>query len=292
MVLIEGEEYGGLIADQPRESDWRVGSAIDWEGIAPPHTTWRDHKHVYDQDRIGPNSCTLATACWCYTDATGVVFDYETLQAWYKEATELPHRPLDPTVGRWVGDAFAFVGKKQWDMSRAMLKLGSDDYYRALEKGFSLSTGYGWNRAYNIDRNDDSIVQSNDRWSANYHHCIRHVVTDQENNVLIPDNYPKRASNVYRNPEIDKKIQESGNYFTRWYFYFQKTTLPMATLPVHLSKDKANSPETREIIIARENEISAWLEKGGDPAQLYKNYTWEHAITRMLIDLKWVRSNH
>jgi hypothetical protein len=47
----------------------------------------------------------------------------------------------------------------------------------------------------------------------------------------------------------------------------------MATLPVHLSKDKANSPETREIIIARENEISAWLEKGGDPAQLYKNYT-------------------
>lgn len=143
MVLIEGEEYGGLIADQPRESDWRVGSVIDWDGIAPPHTTWRDHKHVYDQDRIGPNSCTLATACGCYTDATGVVFDYETLQAWYKEATELSHRSLDPAVGRWVGDAFAFVGKKQGDMSRAMLKLGSDDYYLALEKGFSLSTGYG-----------------------------------------------------------------------------------------------------------------------------------------------------
>jgi hypothetical protein len=290
MVLIEGEEYGGLIADQPRESDWRVGSVIDGESIAPPHTTWRDHKHVYDQDRIGPNSCTLATACGCYTDATGVVFDYETLQTWYKEATELPHRPLDPAVGRWVGDAFVFVGKKQGDMSRAMVKLWSPDYYIALDKWFSLSTGYGWNRAYNLDRNEDSIVQKNNRWSASYHHCIRHVLTDEKKTILIPDNYPKRASNVYRNPEIDKKIQESGNYFTRWYFYFQKITLPMAKLPVHLSKEEATSPETREIIIARENEISAWLDQGGDPAQLYKDYTWEHAITRMLIDLKWVRS--
>jgi len=76
-----------------------------------------------------------------------------------------------------------------------------------------------------------------------------------------------------------------------WYFYFQKTTLLMAKLPVHLSKDEATSPETKEIIIARENEISVWLDQGGDPAQLYKDYTWEHAIIRMLIDLKWVRSD-
>lgn len=47
----------------------------------------------------------------------------------------------------------------------------------------------------------------------------------------------------------------------------------MAKLPVHLSKDEEKSPETREIIIARENEISAWLDQGGDPAQLYKDYT-------------------
>lgn len=290
MILIEGEEYGGVINEQLKESDWRVWSVINWDDIDPPRTTWREHKHVYDQDRIGLNSCTLATACGCYTDATGIVLDYEMLQERYREATQLPHRALDPERGWRVGDAFEFVGRKQGDMSRAYVKLGSPDYYLALEKWFSLSTGYGWNRTYNIDRNEDSVVQKNHRGSASYHHCIRHVVTDETNNVLIPDNYPKRASNVYRNPEIHKKIEESGNYFTRWYFYFQKNSLLMANLPQHISRDEVTSPETREIIIARETEISAWLNNGGDPAKLYKNYTWSHAITRMLIDLKWVRS--
>jgi hypothetical protein len=36
----------------------------------------------------------------------------------------------------------------------------------------------------------------------------------------------------------------------------------MAKLPEHITKDEATSPETREIIIAREQEISAWLDKG------------------------------
>ena len=36
----------------------------------------------------------------------------------------------------------------------------------------------------------------------------------------------------------------------------------MSNLPDHISRDEATSPETREIIIARETEISAWLNKG------------------------------
>jgi hypothetical protein len=290
MVLIDGEEYGGVIADQARESDWRLWSVINWDDIASPRFTRHDHKHVYEQDRIGKNSCTIATACWCYTDATGYIFSYEEMQWFYQEAVNLKHRPLDPSVWRWVGDAFAFIGKKRGDVSRAMVKMGSPDYYLALEKKFSLSTGYGWNRAYNIDRNEDSIVQNNHRWSASYYHCIRHVVTKQDTNVLIPDNYPKRASNVYHTPEIDKKIEESGNYFNRWYFYFKKINLTMAKLPEYIWRDEVTNPETREIIIARETEISDWIDNGGDIEKLYKDYTWDHAITKMLIDLKWVRS--
>jgi hypothetical protein len=47
----------------------------------------------------------------------------------------------------------------------------------------------------------------------------------------------------------------------------------MAKLPDHITRDEATSPETREIIIARENEISAWIDNGGDIEKLYKNYT-------------------
>jgi len=291
MVRIDWEEYGGVIDEQIRESDWRLWSVINWDDIALPMNSRYEKRHVYEQDLIGKNSCTIATACWCYTDATGYIFSYEEMQWFYQEAVNLELRPLDPSVWRWVGDAFAFIGKKRGDVSRAMVKMGSPDYYIALDKKFSLSTGYGWNRAYNIDRNEDSILQNNYRGSASYYHCIRHVVTDQKNNVIIPDNYPKRASNIYRNPEIDKKIEESGNYFNRWYFYFKKIDLTMAKLPVHIWRDQAPSPEAKEIIIARETEISAWIDKGWDIEKLYKDYTWAHAITRMLIDLKWVRNS-
>lgn len=290
MVIIDGEEYGGVIDEQIRESDRRMWSIVDWSNIADPRFTWHDKKHVYEQDRIGRNSCTLATACGCYTDATGYVFSYEEMQWFYKEATELEHRPLNPERGWWVWDAFAFVWKKRGGVSRAMCRLWSADYYIAKKKGFSLSTGYGGNRVYNTDVKEDSILQSNKWGKASYHHCIRHVRTEQKQEVIIPDNYPKRSSNIYRNPEIDKKIEESGNYFARWYFYFTKISLLMAKLPKHTSRNEASDPQTREIIIARENEISAWVNQGGDISKLYVDYTWPHAITRMLIDLKWVRS--
>ena len=42
----------------------------------------------------------------------------------------------------------------------------------------------------------------------------------------------------------------------------------MAKLPEHITKDEATSPETREIIIAREQEISAWFDKKSEMLQL------------------------
>jgi hypothetical protein len=54
-------------------------------------------------------------------------------------------------------------------------------------------------------------------------------------------------------------------------------------------RDQAFDQATKEIIIAWENEVSIRLENWWDTNQLYINYTWPHAITRMLIDLKYIR---
>lgn len=109
------------------------------------------------------------------------------------------------------------------------------------------------------------------------------------------DNYliTRGWSNVYENPEIDKKVEESKEYFTRGYIYFNKITLPIMELPKHITRDQVDTPKQAQAIIAWENEATKWIEKGNK--LLYTDY-WSDLkediplmLAKMMDDLQVIR---
>lgn len=247
-------------------------------------------KIQYNQKEYKRNGCTIYASMWAYSDLTGYEFTRKERQYLYDLAVE---QGLDPTFWWYVHKWFDLIRNFKEDVSYARVRIWSEDHRKALSLWFSLVTWYGWNRTYNKDRDDNRIIESNDRWDPSYHHAIRHTLIQDK--LHITDNYLWRASNIYKFPELEEK-QKSWELFDRWYFYFQKidlqmANLPMANVPKHIMRDQAFDQATKEIIIAWENEVSAWIKDGWDKSILYVDYTWPHAITRILGDLKWVRSN-
>lgn len=284
MVLIDGEEYGGVITEKYAESDWIMWWILNREDIVPPSHIFAEKQIQYNQNEYKKNGCTIYASMWAYSDLTGHIFTLQERQHLYEIAVE---QWLDPSIWWYVHKWFDLIRKFKGDVSYARVRIWSDDYRKALKLWFSVVTWYGWNRTYNRDRDDNHIVESNDRGDQSYHHAIRHTLLQDK--LYISDNYLWRASNVYALPTLEEK-QKSWALFTRWYFYFQKIDLLMANLPRHIMRDQAFDQETKEIITAWENEVSARLIKWWDQTKLFSSYTWYHAITRMLIDLKHIRN--
>lgn len=280
----------GIIDEQYSEADWIMWGIIDWSDIAKPTNKFSTKRIQYNQDEYQKNTCTIYASIWAYSSLRAREINLETRKNIVDNAIELW---LDVSIGRYVNYAVKCVADYFEDVSYARVKVGSEDFRKALELWFDMVGGYSGNSIYNKDRDDDIIVQWNDRGKKTYSHCIRHTIEDisiaKKWDTYIVDNYKTRKSNVYTFAELEEKIK-NGNIFTRCYFYFDKFTPIMANLPKHISKEEATTPEARDIVVARENEISVRLEKSyWNKDKLYANYLWDEAISKMLIDLKLVR---
>lgn len=91
-----------------------------------------------------------------------------------------------------------------------------------------------------------------------------------------------------------KKLFDDWNIRAYWYCLLPLKIINMpelaTNLPQHILASETKDPADKEIIVAWETEASVRLNNGWDVNKLYKNYKDKHAITRMLIDLKFIRS--
>jgi len=195
-----------------------------------------------------------------------------------------------------VPKAVDLVRRRMGDVSSARVLVGSEDYFKALLMGFTLITGYGGNRVYNQDRDNNGILEINQRGKATYHHAIPHTVIDDKGTQGVVDSssISRPKTNVYANPEINKKVDESGNYFSRAYFYFKKIDLTMANLPKHLTRDDVLTPAQQQTVIAWENEASKHLADGGKLS--FTDYRTDNVadhpliLAKMVVDLDRIRN--
>ncbi len=93
--------------------------------------------------------------------------------------------------------------------------------------------------------------------------------------------------------EVFDSMLTNGNIRWYWYCFLPVNILNMPELshqlPPHISAWPITDPDEKDIIVAWETEVSAWLNNGGDVNRLYKSYNGRHAITRMLMDLRSIR---
>lgn len=284
----------GLIGEELHESDRVMGGVVDWSMVANPPSRRTDKKIMYDQrqDKERPNGCTLFSSMLAYTSNFGYIFSNAEKAEIYDDAVELG---LDPSIGWSVPKAVDLIRRRMGDVSSARVAVGSDDYFKALLMGFTLITGYGGNRVYNQDRDNNGILEINQRGKATYHHAIPHAVIDDKGTQGVIDSaaLTRPKTNVYANPDIVKKVDESGNYFSRAYFYFKKITMDTTNLPKHITRDDVLTPAQQQAVIAWENEASKHITNGGK--LLYSDYWTDNVadhpliLAKMMDDLARIR---
>jgi len=279
----------GAIGVGATEADRVLGWVVNRDDILDPVNTFEDNQYEYNQDEFislwRRNLCTMYQAFGAWSDLTGEYIDTDTRRELVAKSIE---QWLDVSIGWYVHRAVKLVADYFDDISYARVIMDSDDYHTALDKWFSLMEWYRGNSAYRIDRNDNRIVETNDWGIWSYWHARRAWGIDQRT-----DNYEGRDSNIYRLPELGKKI-EGGNIFKYAYFYFDKITLPWPDkLPPHISTKDMPTQLWKDTVKAWETEMVIHLLRGGK--LIYSNYysldarDYDQILVRMLNDLQQFR---
>ena len=256
------------------EWDRVMGSVIDWDDIPQAPNQYTNIQ--YDQNEFERNTCTVYMAMWAYSDLTGKEIPKEKRKEIVYKAIEIW---LDTSYGRWVNAAVKLVADMMGGVSYVSCIVDSSDYWEAIKRWYSMMSWYGGNAVYNVDRDDDGVVDTNTRGKASYNHAVRYNQRD----LQVVDNYSRRETNVYRLPELEKK-NHSWQMFYNAYFYIPKYNMPMSNLPAH--KSEWVTPSTLQ---ARETEVSKWIADGWDQSKLWRDYTTDDTNEKMLIDLKNIR---
>lgn len=294
--------YSWLLWEQYKESDWRLGYVLDLDDVWYPWATFFDKKIQYNQKAITDweNDCTIVSAMWLYSDLTWYRFSLQEQQEIHDLAVELW---LDVNAWRYLHLAIDLIRRyvngrnDMTHISSAKITIDSEDFWEIISRWFSVQIWYWWNRLYNDAFKNDWEMELEQRGKATYYHAVRRT-DNNELEMYIIDNYTWLLKyNYYTIPEFRKILAWWQYYFTYWYFYFLKHNPPMAQLPTHITREQATTPKRREIIIARENEVSKRINDWWDISKLYSQYEADtkedetDAITRMLNDLRLVRSN-
>jgi hypothetical protein len=205
-------------------NDWRLGSILD--NLSPaPITFWR-HKIQYNQLDVHEMSCTICASAGAISDLTGYRFTNDQLSGLVEEAKQ---DDFSDSQGWYINKAIDLV-RKWWkannpdsDLSSYQIDLKKDKFMEALEKGYSVVTGYSGNSQYDQDVQADGILDMPEIGNPNYGHAIR-LVRDPEKpdyvKLVVDNYYGYQKFNTYRIKKADfPKLVESQVFFHYGYIY-------------------------------------------------------------------------
>ena len=300
MTKIDWVEYGGAM-DWIKESDWILWVTITVDELPEAPRRFEDREYQINQTKIAPNICTIASSLWCIADNT----DYQPtdqdhldiMNIWLARETY----KFDPSVWRWLhiatDETRRDVNNKGAKVSSLAILIGSEEHRIAEEKGYSVSTGFTGNRAHNIDRDNDGILQTG--WvdtPGTFWHANRQFSYRKDTRKMIADSYLWRPTNIYEQQAQDIMLKEN-RHFKRGFIFFPLYIMTIWDLPKHVTREAATTPDEKNIIIAWETEFSQYMKRTGQTMEqllargiFYSDYTWSEYKTKMQMDLKLLRT--
>lgn len=221
---MDTEHYGGLISVNSSETDYQLlGGVLD---LPTPQFTFNDRRIEYNQAEVQKNSCTLHGALGSIGDQAGYEFSFDQRKEVYGLAVTAG---LDPEVGwflRNAGDlcrkyATKVIGK---EILSFRVTVGSQEFFDALNKGYSVYFGYQGNSAYNKDFKDDADLDSVTFGALTYGHALRMVKSDDAFELVV-DNYKGRKPNVYtvKKENIDDLVRNGVFFMTAYVFALKES---------------------------------------------------------------------
>lgn len=226
---------GGLIAIADKPTDFQLGAELE---LPTPRMTYWDKQIQTHQPDVHANSCTVHGAFGCVSDLTGYEFTLEQRKEMWNEALA---RGADPSVGWYMQKAVDLV--RQFasrytgiELMTFRVELLSEDFLKAIEKGYTVNVGYSGNSAYNDDRKDGHL-EGTSFGARTYGHAVRMTKSKTEPgkiNVVV-DNYSKRTSkpNTYTVPaENIRELVLNRCFFSLGYVFVVKADFESMNDPV------------------------------------------------------------
>lgn len=166
------------------------------------------------------------------------------------------------------------VGGKVWDI--------------ILNKKIPVWVSIIVDSVYRNDVTDGNLNWSNFQKEYGHADCIQQI---NDTTLMMIDSVGGKTYTIQK--DLFYKLINTGNIRNYWFCFIPSNILNMPelskTLPLHITTSQVKDSDDRDIIIAWETEVSAWISKGGDLNKLYKSYLGKNAITRMLMDLRSIR---
>lgn len=219
------EGYFGTIADIPNERDFELVGAV--LNLPRAKHTFAENKIIYSQGEVNSFSCTLHAAIGALSDLTGVTLTLQERKDLWAEAVKLG---ADPTFGWYTAKAIDLV-RKWWNAKYPAEELmsfkvttGSEEFYDALQKGYSVSVAFNGNGVYNADKKDGKL-DNFPTGKTTYGHNVRIVAGDKPDTyIMVVDNYAWTGlQNFY---SIDRDLLEKmvfkTVFFSNSYLYVRK----------------------------------------------------------------------
>ena len=256
-----------------------IGDA-DIKSRPKPPKNFYDDRIVYNQREVDDYSCVPVSIMWELSDQTGVRRSYDVLRdvlQYIRDRWE-----FTDWLGMNVGTGYRLVNhylQENWGvpwydnytLSYHIVSLWSDLFYELLDKWYTIGVTYRGNWAYNGDRDDNAILDNIKFWNATYWHKLA-VIQDEEDDeyVVIKDNYDYRRTNLYRIPKDNLQ-----GLIDNWVF-FENTRVWKMT--------EKDDPTISILGQTFKEEVS-------DP--IFKSHKWDKPMTesdiRYLIEIYWSR---
>ncbi len=258
------DPYYGVISDTYKEGDYQLAGGVTTLQQAE-HSYW-ENKIQYNQLRVSPVSCTLMAAIGAYSDLTGERVELSTLQELWAEALR---RGAKPDWGWYIHEAVDLVRQHFGGLNSFRVEVGSDEFFEAMDKKYSIIGGFRGNALYNQDVKD-GILHKIEFGQTTYGHAIRMTKGNNDIYRLTVDNYAGHNDvNTYRIRKKDfKGLIDNNVFFRSGYVFAIKDTIQIKTANVPIWAVKSWTKAVKKGVIS----------EGGSPTETIA----DHVVEKML----------
>lgn len=225
------DQYYGVIEEKYDDRDY-IGEEMELKRSPRGTDSFvKNGSITYDQRDVSANSCTVHGAMTAYSALTGYEFTLDERKEIWQEAL---NRGASDDWGWYIHDAvhlvYEYVNNRDdlKSVSYRRYDLRRDEFGMALRLGYVPVLGFSGNKAYQLDRDDNSILDSTTFGSSTYGHCLsgRYLKGSMYKGYSLTgiiDNYPPRSTNFYKVPSNNwKTLVNNGVFFRSAYIYLIK----------------------------------------------------------------------
>jgi len=186
-----------------------------------PELIQQDTK-IFEYNQWTTADCTLYSAFGAVSD----LFNYEFKKSEIAEMVEESYnRGRVKGHGWYVKSAIDLVAdywnekhSDLWKVVYYRIDLNDTELVdKILKKNYTLCSGYRWNKAYNNDRDDNSILNWTSFWVSTYWHAVSWIW--RYGARMIKDNYKWRKTNIYWVEHKPSELISTWCYYPNAYLY-------------------------------------------------------------------------